>query len=437
MAIRTMGACLAIAFGVTGLFGCDDETPATPAATEQQAAEPTAPALQHDRGVDLEGKVIRIGMLNDESGPAAAIGRPYANGKRLLAALVNAGGSGLLPEGWTVELIEKDHGYNPQRSVQSYNEIKDQVLFIGTSFGTPNTLPLRPMLERDTMVAFGASLSSQMAEHRHTPPIGPSYRIEAMRAMDWVVESTEDASTIKAGIVYQQDDYGQDGLEGWRQAARHHNVQIVSEQATAPGQQDFTAAVTALKEAGATHVLLTTLPSATGPILGKAAQLQFGPVWVGNTPSWIDGFFNPEVIPAAVFGRFHWVTGLPYWGEDVPGMDRFTSAFERFGGEMGGQDFYILVSFIQGMAELEGVKRAIERGNVTRAGYLEALQTIDNWNAGGMIRPLNLTRFPYVTGTRTRILRPQMGERTWEQVADYRDPASLNAGAPQNPGETG
>ena len=124
------------------------------------------------RGIDTEKKVLTIGALNDESGPAAAIGKPFALGKRILADTINAGGSGLLPDGWTVKLVEKDHGYNPQKSVQAYNEIKDQVLFIGSSFGTPNTLPLRAMLERDNMVAFPASLSSQMAQHKFTPPAG-------------------------------------------------------------------------------------------------------------------------------------------------------------------------------------------------------------------------------------------------------------------------
>ena len=27
---------------------------------------------------------------------------------------------------YTIELVERDHGYNPQRSVQAYNEIQDR-----------------------------------------------------------------------------------------------------------------------------------------------------------------------------------------------------------------------------------------------------------------------------------------------------------------------
>jgi ABC-type branched-subunit amino acid transport system substrate-binding protein len=224
--------------------------PSEPSEPGAAQAPPAEAGLKLDKGIDLATRTIKIGGLNDESGPAATIGKPYAAAKRMLAAQINAGGSGLLPEGWKVELVEKDHGYNPQKSVQAYNQIKDDVLFIITSFGTPNTLPLRPMLQRDGMIALPASLSSQMAEHKHTIPVGPSYEVEAMRALDWVVEQTEKdgkkKQSIKAAIVYQQDDYGQDGLNGFKKSAEHHGVSVVSEQTVTPGQRDFAAVISGL-----------------------------------------------------------------------------------------------------------------------------------------------------------------------------------------------
>ena len=58
-----------------------------------------SPGLQVDHGIDLANKTIRLGVLNDESGPAATIGRPYAVGKRMLAVstqtrLLTSGGIG-------------------------------------------------------------------------------------------------------------------------------------------------------------------------------------------------------------------------------------------------------------------------------------------------------------------------------------------------------
>lgn len=393
----------------------------------------TEPALKVDQGVDLANKTIKIGALNDESGPAAAIGKPYANGKRLLAARINAGGSGLLPEGWKVELVERDHGYNPTNSVSSYNEIKGDVLFIGTSFGTPNTLPLRPLLEQDGMVAYPASLSSEMAAHIHTPPLGPSYEVEARRAVDWIASMGTEG--VKLGVVYQKDDYGGDGLAGFKAGAEYHKLPIVSEQTVAPGQQDFTAVISGLKDAGATHVMLVTLPSATGPIVGTAAKLEYMPVWVGNTPAWIDRFFDPSVIPPVVFTNYHQMSGLPYWGEDVPGMDAFLKAWTDYGTEMGSPDTYILLSYLQGLTQIEAARRAIEAGDITRTGYMKAMRTIDGYDAGGLVQPISLKDHPYVVGTQTRVLAPDFEKKSWTVVADYASPESMGEGAAEAPKE--
>ena len=391
---------------------------------ESKAAEPTTAApTRASPGVDMDRKIVRLGALNDESGPAKQIGVAFANGKRLLAKAVNEGTVKALPEGWKVELVERDHGYNPQQSVQLYKEIKDDILLLATSFGTPPTMPLLEDLARDDVLAFPASLSSQMAKQAHTPPAGPSYAIEAMRAMDWAVEQAGGPGKVKAGIVHQRDDYGEDGVTGWRRAAEHHKVAIVSEQTVKPTDQDFTAVVKALKDAGATHVLLTVLPSHTPGILGTAAKMKYAPVWIGNTPTWVDVFFAK--LPAPLLANYHWVTGLTYWAEDVGGMKEFLAAWEKHGQGMGEPDFYILLSYLQGLLQLEAIKRAIEADDLTRAGVRTALQSLTSWDGGGLTQPLDLSTVPYVTSTRTRILKPNIEKKTWDPVAAYAAPLAL------------
>ena len=399
-----------------------EDKPAAPSLAGQQVA---APAAAPTPGIDMDKKIVRIGALNDESGPGAGIGKPYAAGKRLLVRAIADHAVKVLPEGWTIQLIEKDHAYNPQQSVQLYNAMKDDVLFIATSFGTPNTLPLRPMLERDGLVAFPASNSSEMGQNRYTPLLTTSYRLEAMRAMDWVVEQAGDAKKVRAGLVYQHDDYGKDGQLGWTEAARLHGVEIVDQQTVAPGQKDYAAVVTSLKEKGATHVLLTTLPSGTGPLLGTAAQLGYQPIWIGNTPSWIDRFFDPKVIPPAVFANYYWVSALLYWGDDsFPGMKNFLAVWDKYGKDLGNPDFYIAVSYAQGIIELEALSRAIAAGPVTRASYLKALQSLKDYDAQGLSQPLDVTKFPYEPARRARVLKPRLAERTWDIVAPNAEPKS-------------
>ncbi len=376
-----------------------------------------------DVGVDLDEQVLRIGTLNDESGPAAQIGEPFAIGKRMLVEQVNAGDLDILPEGWTVELVERDHGYNPQESVQAFQEIADDVLYFATSFGTPPTLPLVDDARERGITLFPASLESGMAEHEYTPPIGSPYKVEAHQAVDWAVEDAGD--DLAFAIIYQGDDYGQDGLEGVREAAEHHGIDIVAEVEVAPGEPDVTGPITQVSEAGATHVLLTTLPSATGPILGTAAGQEFFPVWLGNTPAWIDAFFNEEVLPSAVYQNFRWVTGLTLWGDDVPGMEDFLAAYEQYGSDLHPPDFYLIASYAQGLLGLEAFARALDAGDVTRDGYHEALRSIEGYDAGGLFpEDIDLDEVPYATTTDTRVLAPGEDLESWEVLRDFSTPDS-------------
>jgi ABC-type branched-subunit amino acid transport system substrate-binding protein len=430
MKLRSM---LAFALSLSLLaVGCDKQDQADEAEAEAESTEEDAPDINADKGVDLDTKTIHVGALNDTSGPAVAIGKPFALGKQVAVGRINAEDSELLPDGWKVELHDKDHGYNPQKGVQAYREISDEVLYVATSFGTPPTLQIRPMLERDSLVAFPASLSTQLAENEFTPPLGPTYKVEAMRAFDWAVaHAKEEGTELKPAIIYQDDDYGKDGIDGWRQAAKEHGVDIVAEQSVKPGAREMTAAVKKLQDAGANYVMLTVLPSSAGPILGTAAQLKYAPVFVGNTPAWVDQFFADDgPLPHEVFANFYWATGFPFWGEDVPGMDDFLEAFEAHG-DGAERDYYVLVSYIQGLVQTEILRRAIDNQDLSRAGFIEAMHSIDEWDADGLIQPIDLSEAPYVTGTNTRILKPDFEEKSWSVEADYASPQALGGGDEQ------
>jgi ABC-type branched-subunit amino acid transport system substrate-binding protein len=378
-------------------------------------------------GVDLENQVVRVGLINDLSGPAAAIGRPVQLGYEILYQQVNAGGTGLLPEGWTVEWVTRDHGYNPQQAVQMYNEISEDVSFLGMTFGTPTTLPLHPMLARDNMLATPVSLSSRTGTNRFTPPITATYRTEAMRAVDWAVEHA--GPEVKLGIVYQQDDYGQDALEGLEVEAEFHGAEIVARQAINPGQADFTAVVSALQSAGAEYVMLGILPGATGPLLGTAAQLGYAPTWMGNGPAWLDAFFDPDVIPPAIFENYRWVTSPPYWGEDVAGMPAFLEAYETYGASEMEPDYYIITGYMWASFSVEVIRRALEAGDLTREGLMDAVASIDGWDINQLYPPISLTSAPYDASRLVRVLRPVMAERSWEVVSDYATPVSDAGGS--------
>jgi ABC-type branched-subunit amino acid transport system substrate-binding protein len=422
MRFRLQWAIAALLCAGVAITGCKDEKKGDDKAKAEGAAEKTEePEFKADKGVDVEEKTIHVGALNDMSGPAAAIGKPFAVGKQLMAARANNGE--LLPEGWKVELHEEDTAYNQSKAVTSYKKISDDVLYIGTSFGTPPTLAVRKFLERDKVVAFPASLSTQMAENEYTPPLAPTYKFETMRAMDYAVEAAGGPDKVKAGIVYLKNDYGKDVIEGWKEAAEAHGVEIVSENPVSPTQTEMTPVVKSLQDSGANFVMLGILPNSTGKLLGTAAQMKYMPNWIGATPAWADVFFKEESpAPPAIFAKFHWATGLPYWGEDVPGMEAFLEAYEKHAADKHDRDFYILVSYIQGLIQAEIMERCIKAKDCTRANFIEEMHGVTSFDAGGMIQEIDLSEVPYVVGTKTRVLKPDFEKKSWTVAGDWAEP---------------
>lgn len=383
------------------------------------------PGEERVPGVDFDRKEIRVGELVDTSGPVSIVGRPYALGKRIAFAEANEPDSDLLPEGWTIRAVERDHGYNPQRSVQMFNEIRENILFIGTSFGTPNTMPLRPMLERHRIMAFPASLSRQLQAFPYTPPLGPTYYVEVLRGLDFIASDAGGGENVRIAIVYQQDDYGRDGLDAVNFGAPRLNMQIVARETYAPGQSDFTALVSSLRRARATHVIMATVPSATAPILGTAAQLDYTPMWLGNSASWVDRFFDPDVVPASAFRNYYLLSGLTHWGEDTPLFRRMEAAFKKYAPNAR-QDSYTLGAYFSGMVQIEAIRRMIESEDIeiSREGFIKALRTMNDFDAWGSLpEPMDFSRTPYHLGTQTRVLRPDFDGPGWEVVADYAAPS--------------
>ena len=415
--------------GALVLSACAEDAgePAEEAAGED-VQEAAGTELQADVGVDVDAQVVRLGALNDESGPAAPIAIPWAVGRRVLVQQVNAGEIDLLPEGWTLELVERDHGYNPQEAVQAFHEISDDVLFFITNFGTPNTLPLVDDMQDQNVVVFPASYEESFFEIEYTPPLGPPYSVEAHQALDWAIEDAG-GTDLRFAIVYQADDFGRNVLDALQDAADFHGVELVEEIEVRPGEADFTAVVSTLQRAEAEYVLLTALPGESGGVMGTALQAGYEPTWVSNTPGWIDDFFDPDVLPPAAYRDFHWVTGGPMWNDDLPGMDGFLEAYERYGADIAAPSYPLLYSYANAYAAVEALGDAIEAGDVTRDGFLEAMRRLETDANGLTPAGLDLTTFPYDPTTDTRILSPGEDITDWRVERDFSTPESWTAGS--------
>ncbi|HET9739212.1 MAG TPA: ABC transporter substrate-binding protein [Solirubrobacteraceae bacterium] len=351
-----------------------------------------AGSLQTGPGVDASSKRIRVGDLNALSGPAAALGKPVAAGHQAYFDALNARGG---IDGWKIELAVEDTGYQPQQHVQAYNALKGDIAILN-SFGSPTTKAIQPKFQREKLVTVPASFDSIWGTDPTLAPVGTPYSIDVANALDYVTKGGSEK--LKVGIIYQNDEYGTDGLRGFEAAQRALGFTDAGRQSYKPGDSDFTAQVQKLKAAGAEAVVLTALPSATGPIVGTAATLGYTPQWILQGPSYIeqlitkDGTVGAEPTPVAAALKGAIVTSFsaPWGDEKAPGMKQMLADQKRFAPDQP-PSIYFALAYAQGKVVEQILRKAIASGDVSRGGILAAKENLGEVDLGGITPAVTYT----------------------------------------------
>jgi ABC-type branched-subunit amino acid transport system substrate-binding protein len=349
-------------------------------------------------GVDLASKTITLGVITPLSGPAAVIGKPLTNGQQALFSSLNGNGG---IDGWKVNLTQRDDQYSPQLHVQFFNEIVGQVGMIAQSLGSPTTLAIQSAADSAGIVVGAATQSSSWVTDKVMAVLGTPYAIDDANGVDYIVNQ-QGKKTAKIGIVYQNDEYGLDGIRGYDAAKSAYSFNDVGRASFAATATDFSAQVLAMKNAGAEYVFVVALPSATGKIVGTAAALSYHPTFVLQGPAWseylmtkagtIEDTANKTPVYPALAAGTTWVLGYEaQWGDtNAPGMAQFLADTTKYGG---GQipDYYYMYGY--GLAKVEAaiLKKAIESGDLTRQGILNAKLNLGTVDLGGLLPSVNYT----------------------------------------------
>ena len=141
------------------------------------------------------------------------------------------------------------------------------------------------------------------------------------------------------------------------------------------------------------------IPTAAGTAVGTAAAAHYFPQWVFQGPAWseylmtkdgtaagaktplfpiLSGTVAPGVPPVLVMGD------SPTWGDtSVAGMSGFLADQQKYFPAQT-PDYYYLYGYCMAEAETAILKKAIEMGDLSRAGILAAKQATGTVDFGGL-----------------------------------------------------
>ncbi|GGM34832.1 ABC transporter substrate-binding protein [Promicromonospora citrea] len=218
---------------------------------------------------------VVIGTHQPLTGPAAAGFASISAATAAYFEYVNDRGG---INGRQIEYVVKDDGYNPATTQTVVRELvqQEEVFAIVNGLGTPTHSGVLDYLDQngvpDLFVASGSLTWDQPEEYPNTFGFNADYVTEGAALAQYALDTDPDAVVCVLG---QDDDFGEGILQGVELVAD----EVAVNETYSTADQDVTAQLGAMKEAGCTHNVLGTINGFTALAVGTAAQMGWFPAW--------------------------------------------------------------------------------------------------------------------------------------------------------------
>ncbi|MEV8537123.1 ABC transporter substrate-binding protein [Streptomyces sp. NPDC051211] len=362
-------AALAAALVLTGAAGCSSK------AGSSDKAEESAGGVKTGDGVS--DTAIQLGVLTDMTGVYASLGKSVTQAQQLWAKQTNAAG-GIC--GRKVELTVRDHGYDPQKALAAYTELEPKVLGFAQFIGSPFVAAVEERIDgQDKGLVIPQAWSASLLGSPYVRTVGATYDIETVNAIGYLLDQKRIASGDRIGHVYFEGDYGENALTGAKHAAKEAGLTIV-EQKIKPTDNDMTAQVAALKQAGVKAVVISAGPRQAASLVGVAAAGGWNVPFVGNNSA-----YAPQLLatPAgAALQKDYYVAAstLPI-GSTEAGPAGLAAAYKaEYPGA--GLDNGVVAGWTAASVYGEVLKKACAGKDLTREGVGKALLGLKAYDSG-------------------------------------------------------
>jgi len=237
--------------------------------------------------VGITSNSILLGVTIAQSGPAAAYGT-IANAANAYFTYVNGQGG---VNGRKINYKIVDDGYNPAQTVPLTKQLveQDQVFAMFGGLGTQPQTSVREYLNAKKVpqlfVATGATtFMSDFSKHPYTIGWQPPYQGEARIYAKDVLANHPNA---KIGVLYQNDDYGQDYVKGLTDGLGDKASMIVDKESYDVTAADTTLAaqLTTLRTKGADTLFIFATPAFTIGALAIVTAIHWAPLEYVNSVS--------------------------------------------------------------------------------------------------------------------------------------------------------
>jgi branched-chain amino acid transport system substrate-binding protein len=359
--------------------------------------------------------VVKMGSLNDMTGPTSDVGKDIALGMREAVQYVNDTGG---INGKPIKLFLYDYGYRVPEAITTYKRFRDFDKVVAVwGWGTGDTEALSPTVNADKMPYLSHSFSSHLTDPKKTPynfVYGTDYSSNARAA----ITAWYDEIWLKDPKFKADREKGMKprfvAFYGWPVPYASAPIKAIKDQATLLGFEvgpdqdvpltalDTKSQVLAAKNFGP-HLVWhgnTTMSVATA--IKDASALGLGADHIVNNWGYdenlikLAGPASERVMGAAVNAFF---------GEKVPLMDKVVEYAKRMnpGVPLENRLIRTVQSWVDVLMMREALVRADKAGKLNGPGVKEAFETLREWTPGLGRPPVTITPTDHRPGSLVRI----------------------------------
>jgi branched-chain amino acid transport system substrate-binding protein len=339
----------------------------------------------------VTAKLVTIGGTFPFSGPASSYA-PIPVGMQAYFSYVNAqktkGKRGVF--GRQIAFKAVDDGYNPANTVQKTKQLveQDHVFALVGGLGTEPQQAVTAYANQQKVpqiyVSTGATewgARDKHADHPWTIGWQPDYQAEGAIYGRYIVKNLPSA---KVGIIYQNDSYGRDYIDGLESGLGSHKSQIASQQGFEVTDTSVTNQVIALRRAGVDTLMIFGTPTPTIRTYATMAAIGWKPTNIFvNSVSATDAFMGIAVARAGA-GEVNGSISVyytkdpanPSWAGDA-GMKLYKSIMAKYAPANARATDGL---YIYGMAKAYTFVQALKAAgpNPTRASLMKAVLNMND-----------------------------------------------------------
>jgi ABC-type branched-subunit amino acid transport system substrate-binding protein len=234
-------------------------------------------------GPGVSDTEIKLGNTMPYSGPASSYGVVGKVDAAYFAMINEQGGI----NGRKITFISRDDSYSPPKTVEQVRQLveQDQVLLIFNSLGTPPNMAIHGYLNDNKVPQlFPATGADQWNDPKHFPWTMmwlPSYSIESHIYARYILKNLPSA---KIAVLYQNDDYGKDYLNGLRDGLGDKaSKMIVATQSYETTDPTVDSQIVALQASGADVLLTAAIPKFAAQAVRKVYDIGWKPTHFLNS----------------------------------------------------------------------------------------------------------------------------------------------------------